>query len=184
VTTTDTPHTDIAFNQRLRVVFDDLQKAFGDVALRHGITYEELGQAITYVTKLVASGEFLLATTQLLANRTMEVSYGRAYAHPEKDGASTWMATGPAYVPGAPEIDNPGVLPMAPDEPGETLFVSGTVRSTSGKPLPGAVIDLWQTTADGRYAGLTPEQAGPTSSSAVPSPVVFVSSTFGGPVKW
>ncbi|MFF0012780.1 hypothetical protein [Streptomyces sp. NPDC005374] len=91
----------------------------------------------------------------------MEVSYGRAYAHPAKDGASTWMATGPAYVTGAPEIDNPGVLPMAPDEPGATLLVSGTVRSTSGKPLPGAVIDLWQTTADGRYVGLTPEQAGP-----------------------
>lgn len=71
------------------------------------------------------------------------------------------MATGPAYVPGAPEIDNPGVLPMAPDEPGDTLFVSGVVRSTTGKPLAGAVIDFWQTTADGRYAGLTPEQAGP-----------------------
>ncbi|MGW2519621.1 dioxygenase family protein [Streptomyces sp. NPDC001617] len=161
MTTTDTPHTDIAFNQRLRVVFDDLQKTFGDVALRQGITFEELGQAITYVTKLVASGEFPLATIQLLANRTMEVSYGRAYAHPEKDGASTWMATGPAYVPGAPQIGNPGVLPMAPDEPGETLIVSGTVRSTSGKPLPGAVIDLWQTTANGQYSGLTPEQAGP-----------------------
>ncbi|WP_330350902.1 dioxygenase family protein [Streptomyces sp. NBC_00582] len=141
-------------------MFDDLQKTFGDVALRQGITFEELGQAITYVQKLVASGEFPLATTMLLINRTMEVSHGRAYAHPEKDGASTWMATGPAYVPGAPEIDNPGVLPMAPDEPGDTLFVSGVVRSTSGKPPPGAVIDLWQTTADGRYAGLTPEQAG------------------------
>ncbi|MFF7843865.1 hypothetical protein ACFZC6_34470 [Streptomyces ossamyceticus] len=97
----------------------------------------------------------------------MEVSHGRAYAHPEKDGASTWMATGPAYVPGAPRIDNPGVLPMAPDEPGETLLVSGTVRSTSGKPLPGAVIDLWQTTADGRHSGLTPEQAGPLEGPLV-----------------
>lgn len=161
MTTNDTRRPDIAFNKRLRVVFDDLQKAFGDVALKHGITHEELGQAITYVQKLVESGDFLLATTLLVANRPIEVTYGRAYAHPEKDGASTWMATGPAYVPGAPEIDNPGVLPMAPDEPGDTLFVSGVVRSTSGKPLPGAVIDLWQTTADGRYAGPTPEQAGP-----------------------
>lgn len=115
------------------VVFDDLQKAFGDVAPRHGITHEELGQAITYVQKLVESGDFLLATTLLVANRPIAVSYGRAYARPEKDGASTWMATGPAYVPGAPEIDNPGVLPMAPDEPGDTLFVSGVVRSTAGK---------------------------------------------------
>ncbi|MCD7444706.1 catechol 1,2-dioxygenase [Streptomyces lincolnensis] len=113
------------------------------------------------MTKLVESGDFMLAATVLFAVRTTEVSYGRAYANPEKDGASPWMATGPAYVPGAPEIENPGVLPMAPDEPGEPLIVSGVVRSTSGKPLPGAVIDLWQTTADGRYAGLTPEQAGP-----------------------
>jgi len=128
VTTTDTPRTDIEFNQRLRVVFDDLQKAFGDVALRHGITHEAL----------VESGEFMLATILLDANRPIEVSYGKAYAHPEKDGASTWMATGPGYVPGAPEIDHPAVLPMAPDEPGDTLFVSGVVRSTSGKPLPGA----------------------------------------------
>ncbi|MDX3380010.1 hypothetical protein PV682_00945 [Streptomyces niveiscabiei] len=61
------------FNQRLRVVFDDLRKTFGDVALRQGSTYEELGRAIT-------------------------------------------------HVPGAPQIGNPGVLPMAP---GETLLVSG-----------------------------------------------------------
>ncbi|MGW0704445.1 dioxygenase family protein [Streptomyces sp. NPDC002643] len=161
MTTTDTPHTDIEFNKRLRVVFDDLQKAFGDIAIRHGITHDELGRAIGYVTKLVESGDFMLATTLLIATRPLEASYGRAYANPEKDGASTWMATGPAYVPGAPEIDNPGALPMTPDEPGETLFVSGVVRSTSGKPLPGAVIDLWQTDAHGRYAGLTPEQAGP-----------------------
>ncbi|MER7927459.1 hypothetical protein ABTY96_30715 [Streptomyces sp. NPDC096057] len=134
--TTDTSHTDIAFNPRLRVVFDDLQRTFGDVALRHGITFEELGQAITYVQKLVASGDFLPATIQLLANRTMEVSYGRASAHPEKDGASTWMATGPAYVPRAPQIGNPGVPPMAPDEPGETLLVSGTVRSPRASRCP------------------------------------------------
>ncbi|MFI7501800.1 hypothetical protein ACIBVL_25585 [Streptomyces sp. NPDC049687] len=41
------------------------------------------------------------------------------------------------------------------------LIVSGVVRSTSGQPLPGAVIDVWQTTADRWYAGLAPEQAGP-----------------------
>lgn len=159
--TTDISVTDVEFNQRLRVVVDDLQKAFGDVALRHGITTEEFGRALAWMTKLFESGEFPTAATFLFAIRPLYVTYGMAYANPEKDGASTWMPTGPAYVPGAPEIENPGVLPMAPDEPGETLLVSGVARSTSGKPLAGAVIDLWQTTADGRYAGLTHEQAGP-----------------------
>ncbi|MGW3507136.1 dioxygenase family protein [Streptomyces sp. NPDC000994] len=58
-------------------------------------------------------------------------------------------------------ISNPGVLPMAPDAPGETLIVSGVVRSTSGEPLAGAVVDLWQTDTEGLYSGITAGQVGP-----------------------
>lgn len=158
--TTETT-TDLAFNPRLRAVFDELQKAFGTVAIEQGITAEEFGRALTTAMKLAEAGELPNIALQLFAIRTYEVSYGQAYANPEKDGASSWMPVGPAYVPGAPEIGNPGVLPMAEDEPGQPLIVSGLVRSTSGKPLAGAVIDMWQTTADGRYSGLTHEQAGP-----------------------
>ncbi|MFJ9908339.1 hypothetical protein ACIRVK_36695 [Streptomyces sp. NPDC101152] len=89
----------------------------------------------------------------------MEVEDGKAYADPEKDGASTFMPTGPAY---------------APDEPGEPLIVSAVVRSTSGKPLAGAVVDLWQTTADGTYGGWLPSRQPPrrpwgSSTSTCPS---------------
>ena len=37
------------------------------------------------------------------------------------------------------------------DQNGEVLFVRGTVTSTDGTPLPGAVIDIWQTGPDGGY---------------------------------
>ncbi|MEU3982408.1 catechol 1,2-dioxygenase [Streptomyces sp. NPDC026672] len=150
-----------AKDERLRVVFDAVQRALEDQTIRHGITPEELGHAITWVTKLAETGELLLAANMLIGIPMQDVTYGRAYASPERDGASPWMALGPAYVAGAPEIDNPGVLPMAPDEPGETLIVSGTVRSTSGEPLGGAVVDLWQTNAEGWYSGISAEQAGP-----------------------
>lgn len=152
---------DIGVNKRLSVVFGDLQRAVGDVILKHGVTFEELVQAVGWTTKLAESGDLFLTSIYLFGIKPMEVSFGGAYANPEKDGASTWMPTGPFYVPGAPEITNPGVLPMRPDEPGETLIVSGVVRSTSGQPLAGAELDLWQTTAEGTYGGLTPEQAGP-----------------------
>jgi catechol 1,2-dioxygenase len=116
---------------------------------------------------MVEADELTLAAIYLFGIKPLEVEYGKAYADPEKDGASTFMPTGPAYVPDAPEISNPGVLPMAPDEPGEPLIVSGVVRSTSGKPLAGAVVDLWQTTADGTYGGLAPEQAAPLAPLGV-----------------
>jgi catechol 1,2-dioxygenase len=86
---------------------------------------------------------------------------GAAYAHPEKDGASHWEMEGPAYIPGAPLLESPAVLPMRPDEPGEPLIVSGTVRSTAGEPLPGAILDVWQIDANCIYSGMTAGDFGP-----------------------
>jgi catechol 1,2-dioxygenase len=59
---------------------------------------------------------------------------------------------GPVYFPGAPEIGNPGVLPMRPDEEGIPLIVSGQVRSVDGTPLAGAELDIWLAAASGNYS--------------------------------
>lgn len=59
---------------------------------------------------------------------------------------------GPVYYPGAPLVDNPGVLPMRDDEAGVPLIVSGQVRSLSGEPLAGAELDVWLATASGHYS--------------------------------
>jgi hypothetical protein len=85
---------------------------------------------------------------------------GATYAHPETDGASYWEMEGPANLPGAPPLDSPAVLPMRPDEPGEPLIVSGTVRSTTGEPLPGAVLDLRQIDANNIYSGMKGDDFG------------------------
>jgi catechol 1,2-dioxygenase len=50
---------------------------------------------------------------------------------------------------------------MRPDERGETLFVSGQVRSTSGEPIAGAELDVWMTDATGNYSNMTPEMFAP-----------------------
>jgi protocatechuate 3,4-dioxygenase beta subunit len=91
----------------------------------------------------------------------MTTSEGIGYADPERDGATPWVALGPTYVEGAPHISNPGILPMRPDEPGEVVFVSGSVTSTQGRPLAGAVIDIWQNDKNGKYSSMTYESAGP-----------------------
>jgi len=38
-----------------------------------------------------------------------------------------------------------------PDEPGERLIISGTVTSADCRPLPGALIEVWQANAKGIY---------------------------------
>ena len=40
---------------------------------------------------------------------------------------------------------------MADGAPGIPCFVTGTVRDLDGKPIAGAVLDLWQTDGEGLY---------------------------------
>jgi catechol 1,2-dioxygenase len=139
---------------RLQVVFDDLRRAVDDIILKHLVTMEELLAVVGWLQQAADAGELPLATI-LFVKAVLKGTEGAAYAHPELDGASAWEMEGPAYLPGAPLLNTPAVLPMRPDEPGEPLIVSGTVRSTTGELLPGAVLDIWQIDANNVYSGVT-----------------------------
>jgi catechol 1,2-dioxygenase len=138
---------------RLQVVFGDLRRAVDDVILKHQVTLEELLAAIGWVREVADAGE-LTAASIFFYKTVLKGTAGASYAHPEKDGASYWEMEGPAHRPGAPVLHSPAVLPMRPDEPGEPLVVSGTVRTTGGDPLPGAVVDIWQIDANNVYSGM------------------------------
>ncbi|MFE0364238.1 dioxygenase family protein [Streptomyces griseoaurantiacus] len=138
---------------RLQVVFADLRRAVDDVVLRHRVTPEELFAAVDWLRRIADAGELPL-TGVLFLKSALQATEGAAYAHPETDGATPWEMEGPAHLPGSPELPSPAVLPMRPEEPGEPFVVSGTVRSTSGAPLPGAVLDVWQIDADNLYSGV------------------------------
>ncbi|HEX6343788.1 catechol 1,2-dioxygenase [Umezawaea sp.] len=138
---------------RLRVVFADLRRAVDDVILKHQVTLDELLAATAWLGRVADAGQ--LSSASILFHKTVvKATEGVPYAHPEKDGASHWEMEGPARIPGSPLLRSPAVLPMRPDEPGEPLVVSGTVRSTTGDPLPGAVLDVWQIDADDVYSGV------------------------------
>ncbi|MEV6235194.1 dioxygenase [Lentzea sp. NPDC051838] len=55
---------------------------------------------------------------------------------------------GPFHIDGSPELDFGG--DMSDDVAGTPLYITGTVRSLDGTPLP-AVLDVWQADADGAY---------------------------------
>lgn len=148
-------------NARLQVIFDDLQSTIADLIIKHEVAEEEFQKTIATINDLAKAGELPLTALTFFAFGVMAVNHGSAYKAPERDGATAWLPKGPAYVPGAPVQDNPCVLPMRPDEPGETLIVSGQVRSTDGTPIAGAEIDVWTTNNAGDYSGLTPEMLAP-----------------------
>jgi hydroxyquinol 1,2-dioxygenase len=56
---------------------------------------------------------------------------------------------GPFHIDGSPELGYGA--DMSEGVPGTPLYVSGTVRDLDGKPIAGAVLDVWQADPEGAY---------------------------------
>jgi catechol 1,2-dioxygenase len=65
---------------------------------------------------------------------------------------------GPFWRHGAPRIPNGGSIVHSPT-PGTPIFVNAWVRDREGKPLVGADVDVWHSSADGFYENQDPDQA-------------------------
>jgi hydroxyquinol 1,2-dioxygenase len=56
---------------------------------------------------------------------------------------------GPFHIAGSPELEFGA--DMSQGLPGTPLYISGTVRDLDGKPIAGAVLDVWQADPEGAY---------------------------------
>ncbi len=65
---------------------------------------------------------------------------------------------GPFYREGAPAYPNGGSVVLQRHPAAETVMAAGQVRDTSGRPLAGAVLDIWETDANGLYEHEDPAQ--------------------------
>lgn len=88
--------------------------------------------------------EFILASDVVGLSMLVVELNNRFAAH-----ATPATVLGPFYIDGSP----PAAFghDMAEGVPGTPLFITGTVTDTTGKPVPGAILDVWQADGDGAY---------------------------------
>lgn len=134
-----------AENSRLSQVFDSLLATLRLFVRENRITHDEYRSAVAFMTEVGHKGE-----VSLLCDVFVEVSVD-AVDNNGRPGTITTIE-GPFYVSDAPAMKSPCVLPHRPDESGPVLFFSGTIISSKGEPLAGAILDLWQSDAHGRYS--------------------------------
>ncbi len=134
-----------AKNPRLNQLFDDLVGTLRAFIRKHHITHEEFRRTVAHLNEAGATGEI-----PLMMDVFLEATVDRVDS--EGRGGTETCVEGPFYVPGAPAMKSPCVLPHRANEPGEVLIFSGLVRSTDGAALPGAVVDIWQADAQGAYS--------------------------------
>jgi hydroxyquinol 1,2-dioxygenase len=138
-----------AHDPRLATLMTSLVTHLHDFAREVRLTEQEWMTAIGWLTKTGQISdekreEFILAS-DVLGLSMLVVQMNNRFG-PEATPATV---LGPFHIDGSPAA--PYGWDMSDDIPGTPFFISGTVRSTDGTPIPDAVLDVWQADADGNY---------------------------------
>lgn len=146
MTTIETPLT----TTRLAMIVDDVVGALRDVITRHRVTFDEYRTATEWLTSAGAQGfEIPLLLDVFLSTTVDDVQF-------PADGGTESNVEGPFYIADAPMLARPYVLPRRENEPGEILVFSGSITSSDGSPLAGALVDVWQDNGAGEYSHFHP----------------------------
>ena len=112
------------------------------------LTPEEWLQAIQFLTNVGQTctpqrQEFILLSDTLGLSALVNIMAGHS-----KD-STTPSLLGPFFRENAPELKLGDTI--APHDKGEAIVMAGKVQDSAGKPIAGALIDVWQTGSDGLY---------------------------------
>lgn len=142
-------------NERVRAItkriVTDLFHTIDDFNVRP----EEFWAAVQWLGRLGASGQVGLATAGLGFDRLIDILQDEA-----DEGAAQGTPRaieGPLYIPGAPmsqyeaRLDNGSMR-------GQVFVMEGVVLDAQGRPLPGALVDVWHANEHGRYSHFDPDQ--------------------------
>ena len=135
---------------RLRALVAGLIRHLHEFAVEESLTDVEWMAGIRFLTDVGTittdqRQEFILLSDTLGLSMLVDlIKHGAASA------ATPSTVQGPFYVEGAPWRSNGDAL--TDDLGDQPLLVTGHVRDTSGGPLPGATVDVWQNATNRLYA--------------------------------
>lgn len=138
-----------AHDPRTRELLTGLVQHLHDFAREVRLTEAEWMAAVQWLTRTGQISdekreEFILASDVLgLSMLVVQLN------HSFDPGATPATVLGPFHIDGSP--DKAFGEDMSEGLPGTPLFVTGTVRSLDGTPVPNAVLDVWQADEDGAY---------------------------------
>lgn len=136
---------------RLRQIFGSMIQHLHNFVKDVELTEGEWFKAIEFLT---ATGkqcddkrqEFILLSDTLGVSMLVD-----AINHPKGGAGTESTVLGPFYVPDAPSMPFGGDIRRRRLDHAEPCLVRGTVTDAAGGPLAAATVDVWQTSANGKY---------------------------------
>ncbi|HEX8078068.1 MAG TPA: catechol 1,2-dioxygenase [Chthoniobacterales bacterium] len=121
------------------------------------ITPTEFWTAVSYLTRLGQANEVGLLVPGLGLETFLDVVMDEKERRAGLEGGTPRTIEGPLYLADAPLEKGEARLDQDPEK-GEVLFMDGQVKDTDGKPIPGAVVDVWHANTKGGYSFFDPSQ--------------------------
>lgn len=143
-------------NPRLKRVMDSLIIHLHDFIREVELTQEEWALAVQFLTRTGQMCDDKRQEFILLSDITGTTMLVDAINHRLPDGATESTIFGPFYREGAPEL--PLGATISQDGQGDPAIIMGRVLSTDGTPIPGALLDVWETNENGLYEQQDPDQ--------------------------
>ncbi len=119
------------------------------------VTPSEFWAACGYLTRLGQANEVGLLVPGLGVETFLDVVMDEKERRAGLQGGTPRTIEGPLYITDAPLEKGEARLDQDPEQ-GEVLFVDGQVRDTDGKPVAGAVVDVWHANTKGFYSFFDP----------------------------
>lgn len=145
-------------NPRLKQVVNrlliDLMIAIDDL----DISMNEFWTGVAYLSEVGKQNEFGLVVPGVVLEHFLDLRLDEAERRAGLAGGTVRTIEGPLYVAGAPLSKGEARLDDGTDQ-GEVLFMEGQVRDGSGKPVAGAMVDVWHANTMGNYSHFDPTQA-------------------------
>ncbi|CDZ94119.1 catechol 1,2-dioxygenase [Pseudomonas saudiphocaensis] len=115
------------------------------------ITESEFWKSVDYLNRLGARGEAGLLAAGLGIEHFLDLLQDAKDAQQGLVGGTPRTIEGPLYVAGAPMAEGEVRMDDGTD-PGTVMFLQGRVLDEQGKPLAGAIVDLWHANTKGNYS--------------------------------
>ncbi|TPN89389.1 intradiol ring-cleavage dioxygenase [Mesorhizobium sp. CU2] len=138
-----------ARDERLKQVMEVITRKLHEAVKEIEPTQDEWMQAILFLTRTGQlctdwRQEFILLSDVLGVSMLVDAINNR-----KPNGASESTVLGPFHIADAPEL--PMGANICLDSKGEDMAIHGRILDTEGKPVAGAVLDVWQANDEGFY---------------------------------
>ncbi|AEN65198.1 catechol 1,2-dioxygenase [Enterobacter soli] len=145
-------------NDRFKNIMHQLLSDLCQTIKKFDITDEEFWVAVNYLNELGERKEAALLAAGLGLEHYLDMRADEKEAAAGTDVGTPRTIEGPLYVANAPLSE--GVARMDDgSENAETMWLHGSVTDLDGKPVAGAIVDIWHANTLGGYSFFDPSQS-------------------------